>query len=165
MGCMPVSGAEHSTRRKCFRRCATAMLLLCGVVSAQYGTAPNNYYPDSYDGVTFTGTVVSATQDTITLSYTHGNRTDTFEGYVTAPCNLPETRTTTRPTPLSGVPTGAVITAFYETKTIKVAGRKEKKNHIIAVMFQQVTSKPIADTHKAIFYCIPTPFHTTFKAW
>jgi hypothetical protein len=61
------------------------MLIFSGTVVAQKGTAPNGYYPAGYNGATFTGKVVLTTDDTMTLNYVHGSKTDTFEAYATAP--------------------------------------------------------------------------------
>jgi len=113
------------------------MLAFSGTVVAQEGTAPNGYYPAGYDGATFRGKVVLTTDDTISLNYVHGSKTDTFEAYATAPCNLPSTKTTTQPMPLSQVQTGAVITVFYEPKVTKIDGRKQKKNQVIGILFQE----------------------------
>jgi hypothetical protein len=151
--------------RHLLNRCVRA-LLCCGlvasvfarVVSAQYGSAPNNYYPVGYHGATFTGTIAQTNNETITLTYTHGNKTDTFEGYVAAPCNLPSSRTTI-------VKKGAVITVFYEVETIKINGQKQKKNRILAISFKEVDGKTVADNERRIFYCMPTPFQTYFKAF
>src|SRR5690349_12296586 len=100
-------------------------LVFTSAANAQRGTAPNNYYPTWYSGATFSGQVIGATDDTITLAYTHGTKTETFEGRATAACNLPSSKTSTDPKPLTSVPTGSVITAFYEPKTIKVNGQKQ----------------------------------------
>jgi hypothetical protein len=153
-------------RRVCWFLCGELFVLLFGgAVSAQYGTAPNNYYPNSYNGSTFTGKVVRTTDDTITLTYTHGSKTDTFEGHLTSPCYLPSSKTTTGPMSASQVQMGAVITAFYEGRTVKVEGRKQKENQVIAISFLQVNGRTVTEDHRAIFFCIPAPFHTYFKAF
>lgn len=131
------------------------VLLLSTVVGAQRGTAPNNYYPVGYNGSIFTGKVVQTTDDSITLSYAHGSKTDTFEAYATAPCNLPATKTSTRPVPLSKVQTGAVVTIYYETRTLRVGGRKQKRNEVVGISFLEVNGKSVSEQHQAIFYCIP----------
>ena len=140
------------------------MLVFSGTVVAQKGTAANGYYPAGYNGATFTGKVVLTTDDTITLNYVHGSKTDTFEAYATAPCNLPSTKTTTQPMPLSQVQRGAVVTVFYEPKETKIDGRKEKKNQVIAVLFQEVNGRKVKEEHQAIFYCNP-PIKLDFMAF
>jgi hypothetical protein len=142
-----------------FLCCGLVALACPGVVSAQYGTAPNNYYPEAYHGATFTGTVTQINNDAITLTYTHGSKTDTFEGYVAARCNLPSTRTTI-------VKKGAVITVFYEPETTKTNGQKLKKNRILGISFQEVDGNKIAENQRGIFYCMPSPsFQMQFKAF
>lgn len=140
-------------------------LIFCPLVNAQRGTAPNNYYPTWYNGATFTGQVVGATGDTITLAYTHGNKTETFEGRATAPCNLPSSKTSTDPKPFTSLPTGSMITAFYEPKTVRVNGQKQKENQVMAISFIEVNGRKVQEEHRAIFYCIPGTFRTDFKAF
>jgi hypothetical protein len=60
---------------------------------------------------------------------------------------------------------GAVITAFYEQKTVILAGSKQKENQIIGISFVEVNGRKIGEEHRAIFYCIRSPFHTSFKAF
>jgi hypothetical protein len=88
----------------------------------------------------------------------HGSKTDTFEGYVAAPCNLPATRTTV-------VKKGAVITVFYEPETTKTNGQKLKKTRILGISFQEMDGNRIADNQRKIFYCTPAPFQTQFMAF
>ncbi len=145
--------------------CGLLMLVLSGTGAAQKGTAPNGYYPGGYAGSTFTGKVVQTTDDTITLNYVHGSKTDTFEAYSTTPCNLPSTKTTTQPMPLSKVQTGAVVTLFYQGKEIKVDGKKQKRNQVIGILFQEENGRKVAAEHQAIFYCIPGPFMSYFMAF
>jgi len=135
------------------------MLVLSGTGAAQKGTAPNGYYPAGYSGATFTGRVVQTTDDTITLKYVHGNKTDMFEAYAAGPCNLPATKTTTQPMPLSKVQTGAVVTLFYEPKETKVDGKKQRKNQIIGILFLEENGRKVAEEHQAMFYCIAGASH------
>ncbi len=136
-----------------------------GISAAQYGTAPSNYYPASYSGSIFTGKLTSTTDNTLTLTYTRGDKTVVFEGRVDAPCNVPVSKTTTRPMPLTALPKDVVVTAFYEGKTIKVNGQKQKENHVIAISFQEAGGKPVAEAHQAIFYCLDHPGALMFKAF
>jgi len=138
-------------------------LVLSGTVAAQKGTAPNGYYPANYNGATLTGKVVQTTDDTITLNYVHGSKTDTFEAYATAPCNLPSTKTATQPMPLSKVQTGAVVTLFYEAKETKVDGKKQKKNQVVGILFLEENGRKVKEEHQAMFYCIGGP--TQFMAF
>ena len=86
---------------------ATVFSLAIGV-SAQYGTAPNNYYPD--------------------------NKTETFTGVFETGCSVPA-RDGRRMMPID-IPTGTVMTTFYNAETKKVDGKKIKQNLIIAIAFE-----------------------------
>jgi hypothetical protein len=152
---MPIMRKRHIFLFFC---CVFVALVSVREASAQYGTAPNNYYPDGYHGATFTGTIAQINNEAITLTYTHGNKTDTFQGYVATPCNMPASKTTV-------VKTGAVITVFYEPEIIKTNGQKVKKNKIVGISFKEVDGKTIADNERRIFYCISAPFQSYFKAF
>ena len=142
-----------------------AVILLClGSAMAQYGNAPNNYYPDEYSGTTFTGVVEQTTNETITLTYSHGKKTQTFEGRIVAPCNLPVSPSATRPVPATAIQKGWLVTAYFDPKAVKVDGKKENVNEIIAVSILGVNGRTVKSEHQAIFYCLPGSFHTTFKA-
>jgi len=129
------------------------VLLLSTALAAQKGSAPNGYYPAGYGGSTFTGKVVQTSDRTITLNYIHGSKTDVFEGYATAPCNVPSSATTESPLPLSNLQIGTIVTAFYQTKTTKVGGQKEKKNQVIAISVLEEDGKKIPEERQLIFYC------------
>ena len=138
---------------------AVLVILFCGIASAQYGTAPAGYYPDSYGGSIFTGKVQGTASESITLTYAHGVKTDTFEGHAAAPCNLPVSKTETRPMPLSEIPATAVVTVFYETETVKIDGEKHKRHEIIAISFQELNGKAIAKENRVVFSCAPSRLH------
>ena len=151
------------------------LFVVCGLIlacafrtefaAAQYLTAPNNYYPQNYFGSTFTGKVVQATDASITLSYTHGSKTDIFVAHASSTCNLPTSKTTTAPTPLTAIELGTTVTALYNERTRKVSGLKEKDNQLIGLSFVDINGKKINGEHRAIFYCIPTPFYSVFKVF
>jgi hypothetical protein len=126
--------------------CGLFVLLLGGVVAAQQGTAPNNYNPVGYNGSIFSGRVVQTTDDSITLSYVHGSKTDTFEAY-------------------TKVQTAAVVTVYYEPKTVKVDGRKQKRNEVVGISFLEVNGRKVSEEHQAIFYCIPGQPTLYFRAF
>lgn len=115
----------------------------------------------------FTGTVVQTTDDSITLNYTHGSKSQSFVAYTIAPCHLPSKSTETSPMPLTKVPLGSLIEVFYEAKTVKDdSGRKQKKNEIVGLTFlmTKVNGKWVNLQDRVIFYCTPNPFKT-FKAF
>lgn len=155
-----------------FRRTNGFFIVLVALVvwlglfaSAQYGTAPPAPYPIGYSGETFTGTVVETGDDTITLTNAHRNKTEKFMGHTVATCHMPVTKTTTAPLPMSQVQVGMVITVFFRQKTLKVEGRKEHTNEIIAISFVQASGKPVKADHQAIFYCLPEGTNLFFKAF
>jgi hypothetical protein len=135
------------------------------VASAQYGSAENNYYPAGYHGAIFTGTLVQSTDDTITLAYVHGAKTDTFEGYLVAPCGQLQTKAPSNPRPASNIKVGSVLTVYYEAETTKIQGRKEKKNRVLGISFRQIDEKTISEERRGILYCIPSPFQLSLKAF
>ena len=71
-------------------KCAFSILLFCSSAgAAQKGTAESGFYPFGYNGDTWTGVVTAANDDKreITLTYTKGDKTQTFvavvpDGYV-----------------------------------------------------------------------------------
>ena len=111
------------------------ILLVGGALFAQHGTAPNGYYPAGYSGNTWTGIVSNVNEATgeFTLTYTKGNKTETFvgvpeEGYVVAPKDGPE-----RPLKLSDIHVGRTMTVFYNVVTNKVDGKKVSVNSVISI--------------------------------
>jgi len=158
---------RHGLGRTCGSFLSVGFFLLClGLpASAQYGTAPPAPYPIGYSGATFTGKVAETSDDTITLTNTHGSKPEKFEGHTAAMCHMPVTKTTTEPLPLSQVQVGTVVTVFFEPKTVKVEGRKEHTNEIVAISFVQANGKPVKAEHQAIFYCLPPTAKLFFKAF
>ncbi len=62
---------------------SVALLFICaGISVAQHGTAEPDYYPMGFNGDTWSGEVTAANEDTreFTLTYTKGNKTQTFVG-------------------------------------------------------------------------------------
>lgn len=159
------TNAAHGRNLGFFLRIAALGLWLGLPASAQYGTAPPAPYPIGYSGETFTGTVVETSDDTITLTNTHGRKTGKFVGHTAASCHMPVTKTTTEPLPLSQVQVGMVVTVFFRQNTLKIEGRKERTNEIIAISFVQASSKPVKADHQALFYCLPEGTNLFFKAF
>lgn len=147
------------------------VLSYCGLPAwtstAQAGTASSGYYPADYSGDTFTGTVTQTTDDTITLSYTQSGKPKTFEAYANGPCALPATKSAASPMPLTKVPIGSQIVIFYEAKTVKVAGVKQKQNQMIGFTFlrTKVNGEWVVMKRQVIFYCAQAGTFLTFKAF
>jgi len=129
---------------------------------AQYGSAPNNYYPNGYMGTTFTGTVTEVKDGQITLVYTKNDKTETFMGHLEADCNAPTANG--KGMVASDLLVGTVITAFFNRETRKVNGQKLKENAIIAVSFEMWRGQKISDDKKKIYMCT-NEHQLQFKAW
>jgi hypothetical protein len=129
---------------------------------AQYGSAPNNYYPDQYTGSTFTGTVTEVKDGQIKLTYSKKDKTDTFTGHLEANCSVPTVNGLGMTA--SDLTLGTVITAFFNGETKKVNGQKQKENVILAVSFEVWQGQKIADDKKKIYPC-STRHHLQFRAW
>jgi hypothetical protein len=97
--------------------------LLSLPLRAQYGSAPNGYYPPNYSGSIFTGSLESAASDTqeMTLVYTKGNKTERFAGRLESACGWKDKNGTAHSFKASDIPKSTILTAFY-TKTTKKSG-------------------------------------------
>ena len=108
---------------------------LCAPVFGQHGSAPPGYYPMGYAGDTWTGDVVSTDDVTreITLTYTAGKKSETFTGILKENYQVKMKDGSLKELKPSGIPKGARITVFYQAKTRKVNGNKEKYYEIFEV--------------------------------
>jgi len=138
------------------------LMLAATAAFAQFGSAPNSYYPDGYMGTTFTGTVTAVKDGEITLTYTRKDKTDTFVGHLEANCNAPTANG--KGMVAADLLMGTVITAFFNSETRKVNGQKLKDNVIIAVSFEVWRGQKIPDDKKKIYMCTNNK-HLQFKAW
>jgi hypothetical protein len=146
---------------------ATLLALLLASVSrlfAQYGTAPPNYYPATYGGTTFTGTLTATEGDQITLTFTKGSKAQTFVGRFETACAVPKTDQTVGQFRASDIPSGTVLVAFFNPVTKKVNGTKVKENIIIAFAVDVVNGKKIPDEKKTIYPCTSDE-HLKLKFW
>jgi hypothetical protein len=140
----------------------TIVTLLPINMSAQYGTAPNNYYPENYNGSIFTGVVTDTADNHVTLKFTNGNKTDSFTGVFQTGCSVPA-RDGHRMMP-ADIPKGTVMTAFFNATTKKVDGKKIKENLIIAIAFEVWQGQRAADDKKMIYSCTDQR-HLKFRAY
>jgi hypothetical protein len=146
------------------RHTAVGTIIIAFAVAAagQYGTAPNNYYPDKYNGSTFTGVVAQTANDQVTLTYTKGDKTETFTGRFEAPCSVPSTKGGgIMP---SDIPGGTVMTVFFNTDTKKMGGQKLKENVILAIALDNWHGQKIAEDKKKIYLCTGNA-HVQFRAF
>jgi hypothetical protein len=97
----------------------------------QHGTAENGYYPSVYQGDTWTGVVVSASERTgeITLSYTKGGKSQTFVGVPEAGYLVHEHSGATRPLKMSDIPVGKIIKVWYMEETKKSRRQRSEGQH------------------------------------
>ena len=129
----------------------TTITFLPITIVAQYGIAPNNYYPSSYSGSTFTGIVTETGDNQITLTFTKGSKTDTFTGVFETGCSVPA-RDGSRMMP-TDIPKGTVMTTFFNARTKKVDGKKIKQNLVIAIAFEVWQGQRAAEDKKMIYSC------------
>ena len=109
-----------------------AALVFSAAAPAQHGTAPSGYYPFGYVGDTWTGTVTSTNDETreITLTYTRGDKTDTFTGALKAGLAAKRkdgSHTGIKP---SEIPVGTRLIVCYMPQTKKMQGQKVKTYEI-----------------------------------
>jgi hypothetical protein len=121
------------------------------ITSAQYGTAPNNYYPLNYSGSIFTGTVTESASDQIALKFIKDSKTEIFTGRFETGCSVPS-RDGSRMTP-TDIPNGTVMTTFFNTTTKNVDGKKIKQNVIIAISFDVWQGHKASEDKKLIYWC------------
>jgi 3D (Asp-Asp-Asp) domain-containing protein len=110
----------------------TVVLLLTTAVWPQHGSAPPGYYPPTYSGDTWTGTV-SAVDDQmreITLTYTKNSKTQTFTGVLKAGLKGKRQDGTEIEVKPSDFPIGSRLLVYYTEETKKVQGQKIKTNEI-----------------------------------
>jgi hypothetical protein len=100
-----------------------ALFVFASPAFGQHGSAENGYYPSSYQGDTWTGVVVSASEQTgeISLSFTKGGKSQTFVGVPEAGYLVHEHSGTTRPLKMSDIPVGKIIKVWYIEETKKSA--------------------------------------------
>ena len=121
-----------------------ACFVFASAALGQHGTAENGYYPAGYRGDTWTGVVVSASEQTgeITLSYTKGGKSQTFVGVPEAGYLVHEHSGATRPLKMSDIQVGKIITVWYLEETTKVGGGKVKVNNLLDRCYCKCQDKP-----------------------
>jgi hypothetical protein len=163
MTCGPSSCRVSALRMR--RHIALAALLLFPTIgAAQFGTAPSNYYPNNYGGSVFRGVVTENIDNQIVLTFTKGDSTQTFTAPFETGCSVPTTPPGGPPIMPADIPKGTAMTAFFNTNTRKVDGKKIKENVVIAVAFDDWQGHKIADSKKRIFWCT-NDRHLQFRAY
>lgn len=64
----------------------------------------------------------------------------------------------------ANIPKGTAMTAFFNTKTKKVDGKKIKENVVTAISFDTWTGHKIAKDKRKIFWCTSDQ-HLQFRAY
>jgi hypothetical protein len=144
--------------------CLAVFCLSALSAPAQYGTAPNNYYPEQYSGSTFTGVVTDTDGDILTLTYVKRNKSDVFVGRLETPCSVPRGDRSSRGMAASDVPKGTSMTAYFVTEEKKNAGQKSKQNVILAISFETWNGHKVSTDDRRIYFCTAQK-HLQFKAF
>lgn len=114
-----------------------AFIAQASVGHPQHGTAESGYYPPSYGGDTFSGTVtkVDDTLREVTLIYpdTAHNKTVTFVGLIATNYIARWKDGTEHPLKPSDLPVGTKLKVYYMTKEVKADGKKTKINTIFQI--------------------------------
>jgi hypothetical protein len=127
---------------------------LCAPPShSQKGTAPNGYYPPGYSGSTFTGAVESTEAGQLTLVYASDRKQERFVGRLEAPCIWTDKAGVAHTVEVASIPTGIVLTAFYNSITVKSGNQKNKENLILAVSYAEQNGRKIPDDKRVIVGC------------
>ena len=111
---------------------ACSLILAATPLLAQHGSAGNGYFPPGYSGDTWTG-VITANNDAtreVTLTYTKGDKTETFVGTLQDGMKVPLKDGTSHEVKASDFSVGLRVTVYYMEKTKKVEGQKVKVNEI-----------------------------------
>ena len=140
------------------RALLTSMVFLCtGIGFAQYGTAPNGYYPSGYGGDIFTGSVSAVDEATgqITVSFHTKKKTETFVGHLQKSCDVPSKDG--NPMTALDLPIGTDVSVFFVTSVRKEGNTAVKDNLIIGIMFHSWDGHPVAQPSKKMYSCSTTP--------
>jgi len=146
------------------------LLLVVGLFSlplrAQYGSAPNGYYPYNYAGSIFTGSLESAAADTqeMTLVFTKDSKSQRFAGRLESACGWKDKDGTAHSFKASDIPKGTVLTAFYKATTKKSGGQKITENSIFAISYVELNGKRIPDEKRILISCSDQKF-SFFKVY
>jgi hypothetical protein len=154
------TGDEVTARN--FGTFLTIVIFLPVIVSAQYGTTPNNYYPASYNGSIFRGVVADTAENQITLTFTKDSKRDSFTGLFETGCSVPTTEG--RRVMPGDIPKGTTMTVFFNSKTKKVDGKRVKENVIIAIAFEVWQGQKVAEEKKKMYWCTDNRY-LQFRSW
>jgi hypothetical protein len=125
---------------------------------AQHGQAEAGYYPGPYVGDTWQGnvTAVDDAARTITLTYTKGSKTQTFDIRFAEGLAVNFTDGTSKQIKPSDLPIGATAIAYYTNYSDKVNGKKTDVHEAFLIRVKTTDGKDHA--YKA-------PFDGKLKSW
>lgn len=129
-----------------------SLLLAALAASAQHGIAPSGYYPASYRGDTFTGTVASVdpATDTVTLEYKKDSQGEVLPVRLEGGCKVPSK--TGEPMRAKNIPPGTVLKAYYMGKTEKRDGQKQRVYVAVGISFLEWQGKPVSEANRHKLY-------------
>jgi hypothetical protein len=129
------------------------LLLFASIAFGQHGTAPNGYYPSSYNGDIFSGkvTAVDEASELITVSVQKSNKTETFVGRLHEPCAVPSKDG--KPMTALDLPVGTDVTVFFDTNVHTDGIKSVKENSIIGIMFHSWDGHPVKQPSKKMYSC------------
>jgi len=132
-----VEGSRIPSRLSLLVLAFCLFVLKPGLVRAQHGTAESGYFPPSYAGDTFSGTVTAVNDSSreLTLTYTDNanKKSETFVGVIADGYVARWKDGTAHPLKPSDLPVGTKVKVYYMTKQAKVDGKKTKINTIIQI--------------------------------
>jgi|SRR5690348_2873475 len=119
--------------------------------ATQRGEAPPGCYPFNYYGMTWSGAVTSADDQsrTITLTVTKGSKIQTFVGTLAEGLSVKYTDGTVKDLKPSDIPVNVPAIAYYTDYTKKVDGKKTDVHEIF--MLTVKTSDGAEHTYKSHF--------------
>ena len=115
--------------------CVAWLLVWSAMALGQHGTAPTGYWPLGYNGDTWTGegTHLDDATRQITLSYRKGDKSESFVGVLKDGYKVKRKDGSEHELKVSEIPLGSRLTVYYNIRTRKVGGKKEKYNEIISL--------------------------------
>jgi hypothetical protein len=142
-----------SKTKKVLLTVVSCLVAVCAL-DAQKGTAPNGYYPATYSGDTFTGSLQPVSKDSpvFTLVYTKGGKSETFSAQLESNCKLTNKAGVTQSFGMEAFSEGSVLTVFYRTNKNKAT--HEKENIAFAVSFAEKNGSKIPDGKRVIIMCV-----------
>jgi len=129
-----------------------SLLVFSSTVLAQRGVAPNGYYPASYRGDTFTGTVVDSdpATDSVILEFKKSSKPQVLSVRLEGGCSVPSK--TGAPMQAKNIPKGTVLTAYYMGRTEKRGAEKQNVDVAIGISFVEWQGKPVSELNRRRLY-------------